>query len=404
MAFTPFNFTKSWRSPTDFPRFESDEAKVRDDMQSLFDELKVGLDRLMSELKAANIPFTPTAAVDSSDVQNAIENVQAQIESIIVGELPPGSIGTTQLAADAVKTEKIEDGAVTLDKLAEHVLPEPATELPLAPGTADVGESDKLAREDHVHPQDSTKADLSGGKVLPTQLSKSRVNVTASRALELTDDGKILFITGTSEIVVTIPLNSTVQLPVGCEIVIYRDGEGAVSIAGVDGVNVTCSTDLDSLKRYETVQLKKWGANDWNVEFNHNVIPEGSITDYELADDAVKTDKIEDEAVTTDKLDDGAVTAAKMANGVIPIVVSVELDADSWVGTESPYSQTLDGTVLGTYKVDLQPDATTIAQLIEDGVSALYIENDNGTLTAYAIGEKPTVDLTIQATQEEVRE
>ena len=52
--------------------------------------------------------------------------------------------------------------------------------------------------------------------------------------------------------------------------------------------------------------------------------------------------------------------------------------------------------------VDLQPDATTINQMAEDGTEALYIANDNGTLTAYAVGEKPTVELTIQATVTEV--
>ena len=75
----------------------------------------------------------------------------------------------------------------------------------------------------------------------------------------------------------------------------------------------------------------------------------------------------------------------------------------NWSGDASPYMQTV--TIPGitaNSKVDLQPDATAIAQMADDGTVALYIANDNGTLTANAVGEKPTVALTIQATITEV--
>ena len=75
----------------------------------------------------------------------------------------------------------------------------------------------------------------------------------------------------------------------------------------------------------------------------------------------------------------------------------------NWTGSASPYTQTV--TISGTTansKVDLQPDTTTITQMADDGTIALYISNENGTLTANAVGEKPTVALTIQATITEV--
>ena len=75
----------------------------------------------------------------------------------------------------------------------------------------------------------------------------------------------------------------------------------------------------------------------------------------------------------------------------------------NWTGAASPYTQSV--TIAGTTsnsKVDLQPDATAIAQMAEDGTVALYIANEGGTLTANAVGEKPTVELTIQATITEV--
>lgn len=75
----------------------------------------------------------------------------------------------------------------------------------------------------------------------------------------------------------------------------------------------------------------------------------------------------------------------------------------NWAGNASPYTQviTISGTTSNS-KVDLQPDATVIEQMADDGTLALYIANDNGILTAYAIGEKPTAGLTIQATITEV--
>ena len=81
---------------------------------------------------------------------------------------------------------------------------------------------------------------------------------------------------------------------------------------------------------------------------------------------------------------------------------TVTLSTD-WTGDASPYTQsvTISGTTANS-KVDLQPDATAIAQMAEDGTAALYIANDNGVLTANAVGDKPTVALTIQATITEV--
>ena len=53
-------------------------------------------------------------------------------------------------------------------------------------------------------------------------------------------------------------------------------------------------------------------------------------------------------------------------------------------------------------KIDLQPDSVVLNQLINDGVSVLYVENNNGIFTVYAIGAKPTANLTIQVTITEV--
>lgn len=77
----------------------------------------------------------------------------------------------------------------------------------------------------------------------------------------------------------------------------------------------------------------------------------------------------------------------------------------TWSGN-GPYTQTVTlphYTSTSNSFVSIQPDVTNIAQLIADGTSALYIGNNNGTLTLYAIGNHPTVAMTLQVTIEEVR-
>lgn len=86
----------------------------------------------------------------------------------------------------------------------------------------------------------------------------------------------------------------------------------------------------------------------------------------------------------------------------IPAVTksSITIAYANWSGN-GPYTQTVTisgATITANTKVDLQPDATALAQLISDGVTALFISNTSGTLTAYAIGSATTADITVQCT------
>lgn len=85
-----------------------------------------------------------------------------------------------------------------------------------------------------------------------------------------------------------------------------------------------------------------------------------------------------------------------------PTTTTISLST-TWTGSASPYTQTV--TVSGgtsTCKVDLQPDATAFAHMVSVGCNALFIVNNSGTFTAYAIGAKTTTALSIQATVTEV--
>lgn len=89
---------------------------------------------------------------------------------------------------------------------------------------------------------------------------------------------------------------------------------------------------------------------------------------------------------------------------ICDIVKSVSLPTASWTGSD-PYTQTItipSLTADSTSKVDIQPSEELYDQLVADNVGYLAIKNVDGTLTAVAKGGKPSVDLTVQVTYNNV--
>lgn len=84
-------------------------------------------------------------------------------------------------------------------------------------------------------------------------------------------------------------------------------------------------------------------------------------------------------------------------------VVYVDLPSSAWVGDASPYSQvvSIDGVTPNSL-VDLQPSVEQL-DIFHDKDIAFVTENEDGVITVFVIGDKPTNDYTIQATVTEVR-
>jgi len=100
----------------------------------------------------------------------------------------------------------------------------------------------------------------------------------------------------------------------------------------------------------------------------------------------------------TGKNEDGTMTQKAISDAMrerMSKMKTVLMPYESWQG-EGPYTQELmiDG-ITANSKIDMQADAATIS-LIVSGEFSVTIKNDNGSVTAYAVGKKPEFDLSLQ--------
>lgn len=78
-AFPRLGFTKNWENPADYPTIETDEAKVRQDMQSLHDETKDYINEtLIPAILAEDATEEARIAAESAREENEQSRVQAE--------------------------------------------------------------------------------------------------------------------------------------------------------------------------------------------------------------------------------------------------------------------------------------------------------------------------------------
>ena len=88
--------------------------------------------------------------------------------------------------------------------------------------------------------------------------------------------------------------------------------------------------------------------------------------------------------------------------GSLVTIGTVTLTAAKWVGNDSPYSQVVQvAGATENSQVDLKPSVEQLA-IFHDKDLAFVTENEDGVVTVYAIGDKPTNDYTMQVSITEV--
>ncbi len=81
------------------------------------------------------------------------------------------------------------------------------------------------------------------------------------------------------------------------------------------------------------------------------------------------------------------------------ILLSIALSATWTEVSSSKFTQTVLIGENTKYKYDLQPSPEQVSALNEAGVTAMTVENTNGTVIVTCIGKAPTTAMTIQATK-----
>ena len=106
--------------PNDVDGLSATSLKAKFDLAGNL--LKKALNDLVAALgenaAAKNIGFTPTTAVNKTNVQDAIEDVQSQIAGVSQAGIADGAVTAQKIADGAVGTAAIADDAITTGKLA----------------------------------------------------------------------------------------------------------------------------------------------------------------------------------------------------------------------------------------------------------------------------------------------
>ena len=154
------------------------------------------------------------------------------------------------------------------------------------------------------------------------------------------------------------------------------------------------------------IRLKRWNGIDFdtlNFSSENVLMNSGENVENEILGRA----KINDNQTTStnawsaQKIQEELST---LSSNLKPKLKNITLSS-TWNGS-GPYTQTVNitgETITEKTKVDIQPDSTVLTAMMNSGIYGMYIENNNGVLTAYSIGAKPSSSLNIQISLIEVR-
>ena len=191
--------------------------------------------------------YTPTSwTLGDTITATLLNKMETGIDDAHAGSIDAGAIDTTELADGAVTTAKLDAGAVTNAKLAAAAV----DTAELASGAV-------------------TTVKLADGAVEKAKYGPVDLNAQTGTTytLVLGDASKLVTLTNSSAITVTVPAEASVDFPVGSVVKLAQLGSGVVTVTGASGVTVTSYASLNDLAGAgATATLIKTGADAWLLE------------------------------------------------------------------------------------------------------------------------------------------
>ena len=147
-----------------------------------------------------------------------------------------------------------------------------------------------------------------------------------------------------------------------------------------------------------------------HVQGKYNIVDESSIYAHIVGNGGVRGMESRSNAHTIDWFGNAWFRGDLRVGGtnyddaisLLPKCTTITLSKDAWTGSSNPWSQavTVNG-VTANSRLELCPTAEQIVDLQASEIT-LMLQNDSGTVTAWAINNKPTSDLTLQVLITEV--
>lgn len=154
------------------------------------------------------------------------------------------------------------------------------------------------------------------------------------------------------------------------------------------------------------IKLRRWNGTDFDVLnlSSQNILMDSGIN----AETAINSKPSIDDSLTNSSSvwssEKTQTELTDVSTNAKPRIATITLSS-TWSGN-GPYTQTvtINGeTITSKTKVDIQPNSTAVTNMMNNGVYSLYIENNNGSLIAYAIGGKTSASLSLQVSLVEVQ-
>ena len=302
-----------------------------------------------------------------------------------------------------------------------------STTAPVMDGTASAGTATTVARSDHKHPTDTSRAaktdfdthvDDTTKHITSTERTNWGTAYTHSQAAHAPSNaeknqnafsniavsGQTTVAADTATDTVTfVGSNVTITTDATNDKVTFAVASGSTSATGIVKLtNSTSSTSTTTAATPNSVKSAYDLANTANTAASIAQLRADEA--YDLADLAANMIYV-GPTEPTDPNIQVWINTAEEGTGVVPLLprlTTINLDKSLWTGSASPYKQTVSvSSATANTKIDLQPTVAQLTSLQNDDIS-LMAENNSGAVTIYSFGGKPSSNMAIQAMLMEV--